>query len=443
MASFHLSVKTMSRSSGRSATACAAYRSASVIVDDRTGERHDYSRKRGVESTRIFLPPDLPAWASDRAQLWNRAELAETRKNSTVCREFEIALPRELSAQQRQQLAHDFAAELVARHRFAADVAIHAPHRVDGDENQNFHAHILVTTRRLTADGFGEKSRELDDLKTGEVTRWRERFAQMQNAALERAGHTERVDHRTLAAQGIERAPTWHHGSTVTAMIRDGRAHASTVLEREGDQAQPGDEQVFDMSPFDRELEALEGQLAAAKELAALTVKRAQDAAAAEARGKRQQAEQQAAQAHLNRLYESRDRLAKARPRVEQLGHAKWKADANVIMAKHDHPIMWRAVVFFKKLDIKADEATAALALGQRQLASLVKTVQSLEVREAEAERVADPLHEARQNALQQREREMVAERAAQRERELLAMFERQAQAPEPNANDEFEVPRP
>ena len=443
MASFHLSVKTMSRSSGRSATACAAYRSAAVIDDTTTGERHDYSRKRGVESTRIFLPPDAPSWANNRAQLWNRAELAETRKNSTVCREFEIALPHELSAQQRQQLAHDFAAELVARHRFAADVAIHAPHRADGDENQNFHAHVLVTTRRLTADGFGEKSRELDDLKTGEVTRWRERFAQMQNAALERAGHAQRVDHRSLADQGIERAPTWHHGPAVTAMIRDGRAHASSVLEREADQAQPGDEQVFDMSPLDRELETLERQLAEAKELAALTVRRAQDAAAAEARAKRQQAEQKAASEYLSRLYEKRDQLAKARPRVEQLGHAKWKADANVIMAKHDHPIIWRAVVFFKKLDIKADEATAALMLGQRQLASLSQTVDKLASREAEAERVADPGREAQQNALQQREREMVAERAAERERELLALFERQAQAPEPNADDEFEVPRP
>lgn len=218
MAIYHLSVKTIGRSAGRTATAAAAYRSAAEITDERTGEVHDYSRKRDVESATLIVPEGAPEWATNRATLWNAAEQSETRKNSTVAREFEIALPSELSAQERQTLAHAFAREIVARHGCAADVAIHAPGR-EGD-HRNHHAHILCTTRRLTPDGFGEKCRELDDRKTREVEGWRERFADLQNEHLERAGVADRVNHRSLKDQGIERAPTRHLGPAATGYER-------------------------------------------------------------------------------------------------------------------------------------------------------------------------------------------------------------------------------
>jgi hypothetical protein len=215
---YHLSVKTISRSAGRSATAAAAYRAGAEIVDERTGEVHDYRRKGGVESAVLVLPTDAPEWASKRAKLWNAAEVSETRKNSTVAREFEIALPSELSAQERAKLAHDFAREIVERHGCAADVAIHAPGR--GGDNRNHHAHILCTTRQLTPEGFGAKCRELDDRKTGEIDRWRERFAQLQNESLESAGVAERVDHRSLKDQGIDREPTVHLGPAASGYER-------------------------------------------------------------------------------------------------------------------------------------------------------------------------------------------------------------------------------
>ena len=220
MAIYHLSVKTISRSAGRSATAAAAYRAGVEITDERTGEIHDYTRKGGVESAAIILPDDAPEWARDRAQLWNAAEQAEKRKNSTVAREFEIALPAELAAAERQALAHDFASALVKRHGCAADVAIHAPGK-EGD-NRNHHVHILLTTRRLGPDGFGEKTRELDDKKEGKalVTEWRERWAGMANASLERHGYAERIDHRSHVARGIEDAPSRHLGPAATGYER-------------------------------------------------------------------------------------------------------------------------------------------------------------------------------------------------------------------------------
>jgi hypothetical protein len=190
------------------------------ITDERTGEIHDYTRKGGVESAELVLPAGAPEWAADRAALWNAAEQAETRKNSTVAREFEIALPEELSPAERARLARDFARELVERHGCAADVCIHAPGK-DGDD-RNHHAHILLTTRRLGPEGLTEKTRELDDRKTGPqiVTQWRERFAALTNERLRENGIEARVDHRTLEAQGIEREPTRHLGPAATGYER-------------------------------------------------------------------------------------------------------------------------------------------------------------------------------------------------------------------------------
>ena len=271
MAIYHLSVKTISRSAGRSATAAAAYRAGAEITDERTGEIHDYTRKGGVESAALILPDNAPEWARDRAQLWNAAEQAEKRKNSTVAREFEIALPSELSHEQREKLAHDFARELVKRHGCAADVAIHAPGK-EGD-NRNHHAHILLTTRRLEPDGFGEKTRELDDQKTGKVlvTEWRERFATLQNERLREAGHSVQVDHRSLEAQGIEREATRHLGPTATAIERrtgershKGQQHDQDALERL-QRAREAGELERQGKAADRSIIDLSGDLEAAK----------------------------------------------------------------------------------------------------------------------------------------------------------------------------------
>lgn len=236
MAIFHLSVKTISRSAGRTATAAAAYRAGVEITDERTGDVHDYRRKSGIESAELVLPAEAPEWASNRNALWNAAEQAETRKNSTVAREFEIALPAELSAGDRQRLARDFAREIVDRHGCVADVCIHAPDR--GGDNRNHHAHILLTTRRLKASRFTEKTRELDDRKTKEVDRWRERFASLQNERLREAGKLVQVDHRSLEAQGIEREPLKHLGPTATAVERRTGEPSRRRLDFEADAAQ-------------------------------------------------------------------------------------------------------------------------------------------------------------------------------------------------------------
>src|SRR3546814_20474565 len=139
-------------------------------------------------------PTDAPGWAADRGRRWNAAELAETRKNATVAREYESALPVELSADERRELALGLAREISERHGVAVDASIHAPGR-EGDQ-RNHHAHLLTTTRRLGPEGLGEKTRELDQQQSGEVERWRARWGEMQNRALEMANGPARVVNR-------------------------------------------------------------------------------------------------------------------------------------------------------------------------------------------------------------------------------------------------------
>ena len=249
MASYHLSVKTIKRSAGRSATAAAAYRSASVIACDREWRMHDYTAKRGVEACFILAPDDAPSWAQDRAALWNAAEARETRSNSVTAREWELALPSELSDAARIDIARAFAAQLVERYGVAADVAIHAPHS-EGDQ-RNHHAHILTTTRVLSAEGLTDKTRILDAASTGgpEIEAMRGYWAELQNRALELAGQVERVDHRslevqreealslgdTLKAEELDREPELKLGPAANAIER----RAQLVAEAEGSDYEP------------------------------------------------------------------------------------------------------------------------------------------------------------------------------------------------------------
>jgi len=185
VAAYHCTAKVVSRAKGQSAIAKAAYNARSRLNDEATGEVKNYTRKaEEVLFSGIFATQDAPAWVRDRGQLWNRAEAAETRKNSQLAREIEIALPHELTQQQREWLLKDFVRENFMRAGMVADVNMHGPHP-DGDQ-RNVHAHILLTTRRIDGDGFGEKAREWNDKAL--YNEWREDLAEKGARALERAG---------------------------------------------------------------------------------------------------------------------------------------------------------------------------------------------------------------------------------------------------------------
>lgn len=211
--------------------AAAAYRAGVSLTNARDDLTHDFTNKRGVLHAEIVLPEGVEAaWAEDRSDLWNGAEEAERRKDARVAREFEVALPHELDAKQRLQVTRDISQMLADRYGAAVDFAIHAPH--DEADVRNHHAHILMTTRRVTAEGFGEKThieREnkwllantlaTTDMQLREL---RQAWEMMVNERLALAGFDVRIDHRSHMARGLEIIPTEHMGVQATQLERLG-----------------------------------------------------------------------------------------------------------------------------------------------------------------------------------------------------------------------------
>ena len=223
---YHLSVKAISRSDGRSAVACAAYRSGEKLLDEKYERTQDYTKKTGVEFTNIYAPPNTNPELLDRQKLWNTVEKVERRKDAVLAREFEIAFPCELNAEQRKQLLDELCQKLVEKYNVVVDAAIHAPHTESGSDARNYHAHVMFTTRAINENGefAAKKYRDFSrDDGTKTVSDWREDFADLCNKHLELAGFDERVDHRSYADQNKHYLePTQHEGPAVTAMRRRG-----------------------------------------------------------------------------------------------------------------------------------------------------------------------------------------------------------------------------
>lgn len=249
MAIYRLSVSVISRSSGRSAVAAAAYRAGEEIRNEREGRDHDYSRRSGVELTEIIAPGHAPEWALDRSALWNAAEISEKRKDAQTAREVLLTLPHELGAEERQALVRGFVSEQFVARGMVADIAHHAPHR-EGDE-RNHHAHVMLTTRAITRDGFGQKERAWNDKEL--LQTWREQWEQHLNRSLERAGIEQRLDHRSLKAQHEEALELaagevdpamrarWEAKAAETGREPEPKLGAAAAMERRGIRTALGD----------------------------------------------------------------------------------------------------------------------------------------------------------------------------------------------------------
>ena len=217
MAIFHMRAQVISRSAGRSAIAAAAYRAGERLRDERTGQMHDYTRKAHVEHREIMAPETAPAWMQDRAALWSGVEAAEKRKDAQLAREVHFALPRELDRAERVELIRDFCRREFVTRGMIADVTIHNPSGRDGGEQP--HAHVMLTTRVLTGEGFGAKDRDWNDKALYEG--WRAGWAEHANRALERVGSRERIDHRSFAERGIDREPEPKLGPKAARLERE------------------------------------------------------------------------------------------------------------------------------------------------------------------------------------------------------------------------------
>ncbi|MBB3938897.1 Ti-type conjugative transfer relaxase TraA [Novosphingobium fluoreni] len=218
MAIYHFSAKVISRASGSSAVAAAAYRSASRLHDQRLDRAHDFSNKAGVVHSEVMLPDGAPERWQDREVLWNDVEAVEVRKDAQLAREIEFALPRELDQADGIRLARDFVAREFVDRGMVADLNVHWDIGEDGLPKP--HAHVMLGLRQVTDEGFGPKVREWNKIEL--LTHWREAWAEHVNARLAELDIDARVDHRSLEAQGIELEPQHKIGPAASRMAGQG-----------------------------------------------------------------------------------------------------------------------------------------------------------------------------------------------------------------------------
>ncbi|MGA3439657.1 MobQ family relaxase [Lactiplantibacillus plantarum] len=232
MAIFHMSFSNISAGKGRSAIASAAYRSGEKLFDDKEGRHYFYARSVMPESF-ILTPKNAPAWASDREQLWNEVERKDRRANSRYAKEFNVALPVELSEDEQKELLTKYVQENFVDQGMVADVAIHRDHQ------DNPHAHVMLTNRPFNPDGtWGIKSKKqyiLDEngnkMYTGtskypksrkilmvdwdkkeKIIEWRHNWAVSVNQVLEQKNIPDRISEKSFVEQGIADTPMQHEG---------------------------------------------------------------------------------------------------------------------------------------------------------------------------------------------------------------------------------------
>lgn len=220
MAIYHFSAKAISRASGSSALASAAYRSASHLYDERLGRHHDFSNKAGVVHSEVLLPNGAPEGWRDREVLWNAVEAAELRKDAQLSREVEFAIPRELDRAEGIKLAREFVEREFVAPGMVADLNVHWDIGADGEPKP--HAHVMLTTREVQGDAFGAKVRDWN--RTDLLGHWREAWAEHVNARLVELDIDARIDHRSLEAQGIELEPQHKIGPAASRMAAQGLA---------------------------------------------------------------------------------------------------------------------------------------------------------------------------------------------------------------------------
>lgn len=262
MAIYHCSVKNISRSSGRSAVACAAYRSGEELEDLETGITHDYRKKTGIAFAEIFLCKNAPERFQNREELWNEVEKIEKAADARLAREIEVAIPRELSLEEMKNLVAGYA-KMLTEEGMCVDAAIHL-------KVGNPHAHLMCTTRKIKADGtwdqkekkvyaldeFGNKMPVIDpetgkqkigargrriwkrvtvaanDLNAKEnVEKWRKMWSEHCNAYLE---PEQQIDHRSYERQGKkDMIPTIHEGYAAREMEKRGQLAERCEMNRE------------------------------------------------------------------------------------------------------------------------------------------------------------------------------------------------------------------
>ena len=203
----------ISRSTGGSAVRSAAYNAREAIEAERTGEVFYFRHRDAPEHHEVLLPEGAPERFAQAGELWNAAEAAERRKDAQVAREIVLALPAnaEVTTEDRIAMARSFAEEHFVSKGLAVQLDVHAPHGAEAEsERANWHAHLLITTRRLEPDGFNpKKARDLDPevrsaggrARVADGAAWGELWREHQDRYFKEHGIEARVDPTATHAQ--------------------------------------------------------------------------------------------------------------------------------------------------------------------------------------------------------------------------------------------------
>lgn len=158
------------------------------------------------------------------AASWLMAEELADRKNARVIDKVMVALPIELTSEQRQALVRSFARE-IGHGQIPWIAALHQ----EGNDQHNPHAHIIIRDRHIET---GKRVAKLSEKGSTAFIRWL--WEKKANAALEQAGHAVQIDRRSLEERGIKRQAQIHVGPNAQEIARKGLRPAS-VRVRIGD----------------------------------------------------------------------------------------------------------------------------------------------------------------------------------------------------------------
>lgn len=117
----------------------------------------------------------------------------ERQNNGQAARYFDVAIPIELSNDDKKKLVAEYCKKNFVDKGMIADIAFH-----DLD-SKNPHAHVMLTLKTIGPEGFGKKDRSWNNKKI--MIQWRESWATMSNRYLEAIGSEERFDHRSIRNQ--------------------------------------------------------------------------------------------------------------------------------------------------------------------------------------------------------------------------------------------------
>lgn len=275
MAIYHFSMQVISRGKGQSAIASAAYRSGERLYSERYDKVSSYHHRDVSPDTMLLKPVHAPDWCLDRERLWNEVEKVEKMKNAQLAREFTVALPVELSAQQQKELLRHFVQEVFVDEGMVADIAIHR------DDVKNPHAHVMLTMRPFLEDGsWGAKSRkeyildengetlftesgakksrkiDVNDWNRKEkLQQWRTAWATYANQYLSLAGVDVQISEKSHADLGLEQEPTIHEGYVARKMEQEGRSSDRVEINRE---VQARNEKKLGLQQVEQRLENVE-----------------------------------------------------------------------------------------------------------------------------------------------------------------------------------------